>query len=148
VGSVIGQAIRSALLGAITSPLRLLGNWFGFNNAPHAFAIDPISFATGAATLDEPARQRIDQIGRILEAHPSLLLVALPQLTEADVAAVGIAKASQLAQARNAALYERLVQSTDGPRLPADRLLLAEWKPARGAKATNQSSLYLELQAR
>src|SRR5262249_11749200 len=49
LGSIVWQAVRSAIVGALTSPIRLLGSLFGTRGAPQAFAIDPVPFAVGSA---------------------------------------------------------------------------------------------------
>jgi hypothetical protein len=90
LGSVVLQAIKRALLGLIQAPIRLLGSLFGTNGPPDAFAIDPIPFAPGASTLDAAAQTRVDQIGRVLSAHPGLQLVLKAQLAASDAAALRI----------------------------------------------------------
>lgn len=146
IGSVIWQAVRKAIVTALTSPLRILGSLFGTGGAPHAFAVDPIPFPTGSARLDAAGRARVGEIARIVQAHGGLLLVLLPQVSDADVGAVGSDAAAALARARNAAAREAFVDGDPGPPLPAARLLLAPWEPAMGASATNRPSVYVELQ--
>jgi hypothetical protein len=147
VGSIVGQAIRSAIVGALTSPLRLLGSLFGLNGAPHAFAIDPIAFAVGSGALDAMGQERIAQVGRILQSHPGLLLVAMPQITAADIKQVGADAARDLAEKRNAAVRSALVSASTGPRLEPNRLTLVAWEPSAEAKAIARPGVYLELQA-
>lgn len=142
VGSVLWQAVRKALVAALTSPLRVLGSLFGTGGAPHAFAVDPIPFAAGSATLDAAGRTRVAEIARIVQAHPGLLLVLLPQLTDGDVAAVSAAGAAALARERNAAARDAFL----GGGLPPKRLLLAPWAPDKGARATGRPGVYVELQ--
>lgn len=142
-GSVFWQAVRQAILNALTSPIRLLGSLFGKKGAPHAFAIDPIPFAEGSARPDRTGRNRIDQITRILTAHPGLTLVLLPQVTEKEMRDAGPG-ASALAEARNAAVRDAFLGSADP--LPPDRVILAPWKPETAAKATGQPGVYVELQ--
>lgn len=146
VGSVVWQAVRKAVVAALTSPLRALGSLFGLGGAPHAFAVDPIPFPPGSAALDAAGRARVGEIARIVHAHAGLLLVLLPQITDADRQAVGAAGVAALARARNAAARAAFVDGTPGPALPAARLLLAPWEPSTGATATNQSGVYVELQ--
>jgi hypothetical protein len=148
IGSIVGQAIRSAIVGALTSPLRLLGSLFGLNGSPHAFAIDPIPFAAGSGAIDDTGRQRVAEIARILESHGSLLLITLPQITAADLDAVGAGGAPALAQQRSAAVREALTSPATGEPLPSDRILPTEWTGADDAHATGKSGVYVELQAR
>src|SRR5262249_31402152 len=115
VGSIVGPAIRSAILGGTTSPLRLLGSLFGLNGSPQAFAIDPIPFAAGSGSLDDVGRQRVAEIARILQNRASLLLITLPQIAAADIDAVGAGGASALAQQRNAPGPPGLTSPAGGP---------------------------------
>jgi hypothetical protein len=146
IGSVVWQAARKAIASALTSPLRILGSLFGSGGAPHAFAVDPIPFSTGSATLDAAARDRVGEIARIVQAHAGLVLVLLPQITDDDLRVVGRGGATALAQARAATARAAFIAGDPGPPLPAARLLLAPWKPAAGAKATHRPSVYVELQ--
>ena len=146
IGSIVWQAVRKAIVTALTSPLRILGSLFGTGGAPHAFAVDPIPFPTGSGELDAAGQQRVGQIARIVQAHPSLLLVLLPQVTDAEVQAVGAAGAEALANARNAAVRDALLSGANGPALPAKRLLLAAWEPGKAAQATGRAGVYVELQ--
>ncbi len=145
-GSIVWQAIRSAIIGALTSPIRLLGSLFGTGGAPHAFAIDPIPFQPGSGSLDQTGRARAAQIARILEAHQGLLLVLMPQVTPDDIRKVGADGASTLANERNAAARDAFVGADADPRLPPDRLLLVPWEPSAGADATRKPGVYVELQ--
>lgn len=142
VGSVMWQAVRKAIVSALTSPLRILGSLFGTGGAPHAFAVDPIPFATGSAALDAAGRTRVTEIARIVQAHPGLLLVLLPQVTDGDVAAASAAGAAALARDRNAAARDAFVSGGLAPK----RLLLAPWEPDTGARATGRPGVYVELQ--
>jgi hypothetical protein len=147
IGSIVGQAIRSAIVGALTSPLRLLGSLFGLNGSPHAFAIDPIPFAAGSGSLDDAGRQRITEVARILQNHDSLLLITMPQIAAADLEAVGESGATALAQERNDAIRQALIGPMGGA-LAAERIVPTEWTVAIDAHATGKPGVYVELQAR
>lgn len=148
VGSIVGQAIRGAIVGALSSPLRLLGSLFGLNGSPHAFAIDPIPFAAGSGSLDDAGSQRLAEIARILQSHGSLLLITLPQIAARDLDAVGSEAATALAHQRNAAVRQALTSPVEGAPLASDRIVPAEWTVANGANATGEPGVYVELQAR
>jgi hypothetical protein len=143
-GSVFWQAVRNAIVGALTSPLRLLGSLFGKKNAPHAFAIDPIPFAAESGTLDGAGRERIAAIDRILQARQGLTLVLLPQVTDDEVLSLGAEAAATLAAQRNAAVRDAFLGAADA--LPAERIIMAKWKPNDGAKASGKPGVYVELQ--
>ncbi|HEX7408081.1 MAG TPA: DUF748 domain-containing protein [Candidatus Binatia bacterium] len=143
LGSIFGQAVRSAIVGALTSPLRILGSLFGTRGAPHAFAITPIPFPVGSASLEQAGSDRVAQIARIVQAHQDLALVLLPQITEEDIRAVGADGGDTLANQRTAAVREALV----GTGLAAARLMMAPWRPLVRAEATGKPGVYVELQA-
>jgi hypothetical protein len=137
--------VRKAIVGALTSPLRLLGSLFGKRGAPHAFAIDPVPFVAGSSTLDQAGHERIEEIMRIVRAHPGLLLILMPQITEDDTREVGAEAVAALADARNAAVRDAFIGAEHDPLSP-DRIILVPWKPAAAARATNTPSVYVELQ--
>ena len=66
----------------------------------------------------------------------------LPQLTAADVAAVGAGGAPALAQDRNATARSAFIATG----LPPKRILVAEWDSEKAAKATDRPGVYVELQ--
>ena len=146
LGSIVGQAVRNAIVGALTSPLRILGSLFGTAGAPRAFAIDPIPFEAGSGSLKPAGAARIAQIARILQSHTGLLLVAMPQITAADLREVGADHAQRLAEQRNAAVRDALLGSDASPHLTSERLMLVAWSPPAGPPPTGQSGVYVELQ--
>jgi hypothetical protein len=146
LGSIVGQALRNAIVGALTSPLRILGSLFGTAGAPFAFAIDPIPFEVGSGSLKQAGAARLAQIARILQTHKGLVLVAMPQITAADLREVGDDRAQGLANQRSAAVRDALVGSDASPRLAPERLMLVAWTPPTGPPPTGQSGIYVELQ--
>ena len=146
LGSVVGQAVRNAIVGALTTPLRILGNLFGKRGAPHALAIDPIPFPAGSGSPDGASTARLAEIARILHARPGLVLVALPQITAEDLAMVGDRGAPTLADERTAAVRDALTGDDAVPRLPSERLTLVPWRPPTGALPTGPPGVYVELQ--
>ncbi len=147
IGSVVWQAIRSAIVGSLSTPLRLLGSLFGTEGAPHAFAVDPIPFPIGGGSLDDAGRLRVTQVARILQAHGTLAVVLMPQLTREDLDKVGTAHGPQLAAARLDAVRQALTKGgPDHAGIAAERLLPVTWTPEVGAAATSRPSVYLELQ--
>ncbi|MEO8601891.1 MAG: DUF748 domain-containing protein, partial [bacterium] len=151
LGSVVGQAVRSAIVGALTSPLRILGNLFGIRGAPHAFAVDPIPFAAGAGGLDGAGSARVAEIARLLQAHPGLLLIASPQITTADLAALGNTTfaspaARTLAAARATAIRAAFTTGENNAPLAPERLMLVAWMPPDDTVADGTPGVYVELQ--
>jgi hypothetical protein len=146
LGSIIDQALSKAVLGALSSPLKLLGLLFGTKGPPRALAIDPIPFAPGSAALDPGAEARLTQIARILAAHIELTLVAKPEVSPDDVAVVGLPGLPELADARASAVEQALVGGRIEPALPARRLVMVPWRPAPQGELSERSGVYVEMQ--
>jgi hypothetical protein len=146
LGSMVGQSIRGAIVGALTSPLRLLGNLFGRRGAPHAFAIDPIPFAAGSGELDSMGWVRVEQIARIVQTHGRLAMVLMPQITAEDIAEVGAANAEALANERAAAARDAIDSTVADPTLDEKRMMLVPWTAKVGAEPTGKPGVYIELQ--
>ncbi|MGH7788162.1 MAG: DUF748 domain-containing protein, partial [Candidatus Binatia bacterium] len=144
LGSVVGQAVRSAIVTALTSPLRILGSLFGTKGAPHAFAVDPIPFAAGSDALDAAGTARVAELARILHAHVGLVLVAMPQIAAADRAAVDTDDLQALADERGAAVRTALADAD--PPLPPERMMLVAWHPPADGAAAADPGVYVELQ--
>jgi uncharacterized protein DUF748 len=146
LGSLIDQALSKAVLGALSSPLKLLGLLFGTDGPTRALAIDPVPFAPGSATLDAMGGSRLQQIARILAAHTELTLVAKAEVSSADAAIVGNDGLQKLAAQRAEAVKDALVAGKIEPRVPADRLVISPWTPAPGEALAERSGVYVEMQ--
>jgi hypothetical protein len=78
-GAIIASALKAALIGAVTSPLKLLGGVFGGGGegeggAP-GLAISPIGSTPGLADLGAEAPARSDGLARLLSDRPTMVLV-------------------------------------------------------------------------
>ncbi len=80
-GAIIASAVRDAILGALTSPLKLLGGAFGGggrdagNAAGGAVGIAPLRFDAGSAEPAADAASRIDGLAKLLADRPVVKLV-------------------------------------------------------------------------
>jgi hypothetical protein len=83
--SVVLQAIVRTVRGAVLSPLNALGRVFLRDGRVEQFNLDPIPLAPGSRTLDDAGRARIQQIARVLEGHPDLVVRVRGQVAQADV---------------------------------------------------------------
>jgi len=70
VGRIILKMIGNLLVKVATSPFALLGSLFGGGGAE----LDVVTFAPGAATLDEAAHGRLDTLAKALYDRPGLRL--------------------------------------------------------------------------
>jgi len=81
---VVTDALRSALLGALTSPLKLLGAIFSPGGGVETFAEPAIPFETGGTTLDEEATEAVERTVELLVGRDELAVTLLPRLAADD----------------------------------------------------------------
>ncbi len=76
-GPVIASALKSAILGAISTPLKLLGGSFEGKSAsdPGTFSITPIKSPAGSPDLDPSASGRVEGLVKLLAQRPSMGLM-------------------------------------------------------------------------
>jgi hypothetical protein len=83
LGRIVGQALRKALVGALASPLKLLGA--GTRDGRVAsLAPEPIAFAPGSIELSAEGADRTEDIAGLLAASPGITLVLTGQSSESD----------------------------------------------------------------
>jgi hypothetical protein len=83
--SVVLQAIVQAVRGAVLSPLNALGRVFMHDGRIEEIALQAVPFPPAARHLDEAGRQRLQQVARVLEAHPDLAIRVRGFTATADV---------------------------------------------------------------
>jgi hypothetical protein len=115
LGSFVADALRRALVGAVSSPVRLLGSLFRRDEAPR-FDLKPVPFEPGTAALGSEGSARIEQIARLLARQPGLRARLIAAPSRADVARLaeregGVTpeRIAALGDARSAAVAEALV---------------------------------------
>ena len=76
-GAVIASALKTAILGAVSTPLKLLGGSFIGKSAtgPGIFTITPIKSPAGSPDLDSSASGRIDGLVKLLAQRPEIGLI-------------------------------------------------------------------------
>jgi hypothetical protein len=78
MGAIIASALKAAMIGAVTSPLKMLGAAFGGGEgeggAPN-LGIAPIAATPGLADLAADAAARSDGLARLLADRPAMVLV-------------------------------------------------------------------------
>jgi hypothetical protein len=82
LGSLAGQALRKALVGALASPLKLLG--IATSGDKIDLKPEPIAFAPGSETPSEAGDARIDQLGVLLASAPGVSLTLHGGTSEGD----------------------------------------------------------------
>ncbi|HXZ86258.1 MAG TPA: DUF748 domain-containing protein, partial [Myxococcota bacterium] len=72
LGSLVGQALRKALIGALASPLKLLG--VGMSGDKVELKPEPVEFLPGSAEPSEAGSTRLDKLAELLSAAPGIAL--------------------------------------------------------------------------
>jgi Domain of Unknown Function (DUF748) len=72
LGPVIGQALVKVMLGALTSPLKLIGAVVMGGDRIQAVAPAPIGFDAGRAVIADDAWWRVDELANALASYPGL----------------------------------------------------------------------------
>ncbi|MFI5118994.1 MAG: DUF748 domain-containing protein, partial [Thermoanaerobaculia bacterium] len=72
IGKVIWQILGNLISKAVTAPFSLLGRLFGGTEE-----LSSVDFADGVATLDDPAKKKLDALAKALKDRPALTLQAM-----------------------------------------------------------------------
>ncbi len=74
MGAVIASALKAALIGAITAPLKMIGALFGGDDAGGAggFSIEPLPSVAGGPDLDGDQQGRLDGLAQMLSERPTM----------------------------------------------------------------------------
>ncbi|MBK7948065.1 MAG: DUF748 domain-containing protein [Deltaproteobacteria bacterium] len=83
IGRLVGQALRKALVGALASPLKLLGAATRDGKIADPTPA-PIVFSPGEATLAPEAAERVEEIAGLLAASPGIALHLAGQTDTTD----------------------------------------------------------------
>ncbi len=84
LGSLVGNAIREGLIGAVSTPLRLLGSIFRRDDT-ESYDLEPVPFPPGSAALGPDGDARVAQVARLLGRHTELRASLIPVPASADV---------------------------------------------------------------
>lgn len=118
LGPVVRDAVRAALVGALASPLKLIGAVVPSRRGTVARP-EPIPFVPGRAELTPDGHHRLHELSALLASHPRLAADAQVLSTGADVVA-----------RRDAVLAERLAS----PDLALRLATLGEGRTVRGLR--------------
>jgi hypothetical protein len=74
MGAVIASALKAALIGAITAPLKMVGALFGGGDDAGAggFSIDPLPNVAGSPDLEGDQAGRLDGLAQMLSERPTV----------------------------------------------------------------------------
>ena len=85
IGSIVGQALTRAILGAIVSPLKMLGAVSTLGDKVTDITPAPIDFLPGRGDLTPTGREKAGAIGRVLAATPWVRLGLTGRTQAADI---------------------------------------------------------------
>jgi len=105
VGSTLRGALRAAVAGAVTSPLKMMGAAFSFGEGG-GLAVEPLPMAPGSVELEEDAPARLATLADLLAARPQLAVRLHGGATPTDRDGI----AEQI-------LLERLAADVDWPKV-------------------------------
>jgi hypothetical protein len=86
-GAIIASALKDALVGAVTAPLKLLGAAFGGGSSGGAgggFGVAPIASVPGEAEPGADAAARADSLAKLLAERPAMSLTLRGRTGAAD----------------------------------------------------------------
>jgi hypothetical protein len=84
LGSIVTQALRKALIGALASPLKLFGAVTA-NGKVEKLEPEPVTFVPGTARLAAEGASRIEQLAGLLSASPGISLTLNGEISEQDL---------------------------------------------------------------
>jgi hypothetical protein len=88
LGSVMTSALRSAVVGALATPLKLVGSVVMRGGEIQRFEPEPLACAPGEARLAPASQAALDRLARALSAHPQLAIRLTGESTPTDVDAL------------------------------------------------------------
>jgi hypothetical protein len=150
IGSIVAQALTRAIAGALVSPLKLLGAVNLKGSRIESFDPRPIPFAPGTDVATTAGREQTEQLGRMLEQLPSVMvaltggagttdvrglkeMAVLAELEETDEGVIGGIR-NVLSFGKRDAIRKALAaraRGDDGPLDDDDREKLDEWVAER-----------------
>jgi hypothetical protein len=155
MGSIVLSALRSALMGALTSPFKLVGALLPDGGGPPSF--DAVAFQPGSDALPADHADRVEPLAKLLNDRPGLALALNGQWAEADTPAVALQILTEKAQSggdfpdveggsffarrRVAGALRERADGGVGALEPADEQLLQAYIAAQPVEAARLASL-------
>lgn len=133
VGSLLRDALGTALLGTLRAPLGFLRGLFRKDHGEQ-FDLRPVPFAAGDATLGTEGEARIGEVARLLGRQTAFRIVLIPEPSRADLqhaqaegAADPLATLATLAE-RRANVVAASLSGTHG--IAGSRVSVEPWTPS------------------
>ncbi len=84
MGTIVAGALRDAILGAVTSPLKAFGAVLGSGDRAGAIEPPPIAAEVGRPTLTAEGKKQVAQLAEFLAGRPGMTVELDPVVTPAD----------------------------------------------------------------
>jgi len=85
IGTIVAGALRQALVGALSSPLKMIGAVLpGGDKGGGGVSLEPLAFPAGQAVLPADQAARLDGLAQLLGSRPALKLSLLGHAGPAD----------------------------------------------------------------
>lgn len=88
LSEAIWTAVKNVLVNVLAAPFKLIGRMFTSGDKITGFAIDPVEFEAGTASLGDTADGRVKQIGEFMRNSPAIRLSLSPVISDSDVLAL------------------------------------------------------------
>lgn len=88
ITSIVRQAVTQAIVGALTSPLKLLGSVTMSGEKLDDISPTPVAFLPGSAEMPDDAGDQIERMGDVLAATPAIKLEFIGRAGASDVRAL------------------------------------------------------------
>ncbi|MDG2306874.1 MAG: DUF748 domain-containing protein [Candidatus Binatia bacterium] len=95
IGSVVEQALTKAILGAIMSPLKMLGAITMIGGKVAEITPSPVSFRAGSDEISKDAQDKVERVSSVLSSSPAIKIELVGQAGSDDVR--GLKEAAVLA---------------------------------------------------
>ncbi|RIL06384.1 MAG: hypothetical protein DCC71_06945 [Proteobacteria bacterium] len=84
VGAIVRSALKAAIVGAVTAPLKMIGAVFGGGGDDGGVSLDPLPAVAGGAQLEGDQSARIDGLAAMLAQRPAIGLALRGRTGPAD----------------------------------------------------------------
>jgi hypothetical protein len=92
LGGAIWAALKNVLTNVVTAPFQAIGKLFGKGDEVEAFAVNPLTFPAGSATVNAEGRQHLQRVADFLRASPNIHLELRPVVSADDLTTLGTAE--------------------------------------------------------
>jgi hypothetical protein len=86
--TAVAGVMREAIIGAVTTPLKLIGSVVIGSGKVKSFSLEPVDFAPGSADFEPASAAALEALATMVKSRPGLALEFHPVIVAADVRAL------------------------------------------------------------